>query len=354
MKTIYIIAISCLSAAKIMAQHNPYIQAVDEYVPAPGQFINTLPEYEEGDDALTMAKKCTERLAGNSGGMVCLGAWGGYITFHFDHPVVNVDGEMDLYIAGNAMTGNAEAGIVMVSQDENGNGLADDTWYELRGSADESGQPSERADASNQRNEAADKDALIQQSSIGIQYGYEVTYTKMGDSLDVAWRDNMGNEGSIARNSFHQQEYFPLWIGSPLTFVGTRLPDNAHDKSGNGSYWVLDAFSYGYVDNLPNKDTLGCSLDIGWAVEPLTRERAKLKYIDFVRVYTALNQHCGWIGETSTEITGAMDLHPDATAGVIETIVDPKGDNQVLDLLGRRTNQDKGIIIKNHKPILKL
>ena len=31
--------------------------------------------------------------------------------------------------------------------------------------------------------------------------------------------------------------------------------------------------------------------------------------IDFVRVYTGVNQYCGWIGETSTEITRAADLH---------------------------------------------
>ncbi len=29
-------------------------------------------------------------------------------------------------------------------------------------------------------------------------------------------------------------------------------------------------------------------------------------------MYTALNQQCGWIGETSTEVGGAIDLHPDA------------------------------------------
>ena len=115
-----------------------------------------------------MAQKCTELIADNAGGMVCLGAWGGYITFHFDHPIANVTGNMDLYISGNAISGNAEAGIVMVSQDTNGNGLPDDIWYELSGSADV--------------------------DSMNTVYGYEITYSKSGDTLDIAWIDKFNNE----------------------------------------------------------------------------------------------------------------------------------------------------------------
>ncbi len=56
----------------------------------------------------------------------------------------------------------------------------------------------------------------------------------------------------MARNQFHRQEYFPLWLESPLTFQGTLLPKNAWDKSGKDMYWVLNAYDYGYVDNKPN------------------------------------------------------------------------------------------------------
>ena len=103
MKRLLLIVFAALALSSL-AQNNPYILAVDEYVPAPGQFINTMPEYVEGDNAASMAQKCTEYLANDAGKTVCLGAWGGYITFHFDHPVVNVEGVMDLYIKGNAHT----------------------------------------------------------------------------------------------------------------------------------------------------------------------------------------------------------------------------------------------------------
>lgn len=297
-----------LQILTLLASQSAEIAAVDEYCPAPGQFVNTLPAYEVGDDTQRMVDKCTEALAHGAGGLVTLGAWGGYITFHFDHPVVNVPGQPDLYIRGNAVTGSSEAGIVCVSQDLNGNGLPDDPWYELSGSADT--------------------------DSTNVTYGYELTYQLTTELQDIPWSDNQGNEGWVMRNAFHTQEYFPAWLSSPLSFSGTRLPNNAHDTSGNGSYWVLDALRQGYVDNVPNADTLANSFDIGWAVEPLTRMPVHLATIDFVRIYTALNQSAGWLGETSTEVSGATDLHPDAVAG-IHLIHNDKTIRQAYNLLGQ-------------------
>lgn len=295
-----------------MAQ-SPYIEAVNEYVPAPGQFINTLPVYEEGDDATTMAEKCTEAIAGNAGGMVCLGAWGGYITFHFDHPIINVTGCRDLLILGNAYEGNSEPGIVMVSRDENGNGLPDDPWYEISGSADT--------------------------DSIGsVWYDYDVEYS-MGEDEEIRWNDNQGNAGVIERNAFHEQPYFPQWLSSPLSFHGTRLPDNAYDKSGTGSYWTHDSLRFGYADNVSNNDTERCSIDLDWAVEPITRDPVHLTHADFIRIYSGCLQNCGWVGETSTEICGAIDLHPDATLAdaAVRAIKADDSPRQYYDLWGRRS-----------------
>ena len=269
---------------------SPYIEAVDEYMPAPGQYVNTLPECDASDTPATVAAKCTETIGGGRGGLVTLGAYGGYITFHFDHSVVNVEGERDIYIQGNCYAGNSEPGIVMVSADTNHNGVPDDPWYEISGSADT--------------------------DSVGrVDYGYAITYhpNPMGD---IAWTDNRGGSGSVSRNSYHAQEYFPLWHQGDLTFNGTLLPPNASNQGrGNTQYWVLDALRYGYADNYSNADTLACSIDIGWAVDA-QRKPVHLDAIDFVRVYCGVNQQCGWIGETSTEISGATDLHPNAAQPV--------------------------------------
>lgn len=272
--------------------YSKYIQAVDEYVPAPGQFVNFYPEYTEGDDAAKMAAKCTAAIADNKDEIVSLGGYGGYITFHFDHSVANIAGKYDFYIAGNAsralfegyneIGGSSEPGIVMVSKDENGNGLPDDKWYELSGSADV--------------------------DSIGkVIYDYEITY-KYNAMQDVPWTDNQGRSGTIDRNNYHKQEYYPLWLDKELTFSGTLLPNNGVDTEGDGQRWVLMFYRYGYVDNKPNLDKDACSFNIEWAVDE-NRNPVQLDRIDFVRVYSALNQKCGWIGETSTEVRGAEDLH---------------------------------------------
>lgn len=275
------------------ASHSPYILAVDEYVPAPGQFVNTMPEYKEGDDAAAMARKCTEALAGNKGTMITLGAFGGYVTFRFDHSIANVKGQNDLYLKGNAFAGSAEPGVVMVSKDVNRNGIADDAWYEIAGSCD--------------------RDSLAK-----LTFGYEVTY-KFDALKNVAWTDNKGGSGTVDRNQWHRQEYFPLWLSAgDLKLKGTLLPKNAVDKSGSGTYWVQSAFDYGYVDNKANTDSAACSVNFEWAVDPITRDTVALDFVDFVRVYNGNQQMAGWLGETSTEFAGAEDLHLEASLAAIK------------------------------------
>ncbi len=279
-----------------------YLQAVDEYVPAPGQFVNTLPVTTADDTPQTVAQKCTEAIAGDytsqSHGMITLGAWGGYVTFHFDHPVVNVPGERDFAVFGNAFENNAEPAIIWVSVDRNQNGMPDDEWYEIKGSE-------------------YDNAATI--------HNYELTYTYSGEKQDVAWTDNQDNSGSISRNKYHKQEYFPLWLTSKgtLTLTGCRLPDNASqvDNGEGGLMWILPAYEYGYADNQPNSNREGCSVDLSWAVDAKGNS-VTLPYVDFIRCQNAMNQTCGSIGETSTEIIGAEDLHPDATTAISPIVSD--------------------------------
>ena len=63
MKQIIILSMLC-TVLTASAQHSKYIQAVDEYRPAPGQYVNDAPEYEEGDTEADMIRKCNERIAG--------------------------------------------------------------------------------------------------------------------------------------------------------------------------------------------------------------------------------------------------------------------------------------------------
>ena len=293
-KILLFTAAALLFAAKAMAQqaenlqeHSKYLYKVLDYSPAPGQFVNALPTYETGDNAQKMAQKCTEALANNKGNMVTLGAFGGSITFKFDHSIANIEGEKDFLILGNAFTNSSEPGIVMVSKDVNKNGIADDPWYELEGSI-ETEKPGEAI------------------------YGYEVTYTAT-PMQDIPWTDNKRGSGKVLRNTYHAQEYFPLWMGTELKVKGTLLPKNA---TKSGAFYYLHNFQYGYVDNLPNSDLNGNSFDIAWAVDE-ARNKVKLDFIDFVKVYCAEQQDAGWLGETSTEVAGAEDLHLEASMAAI-------------------------------------
>lgn len=284
-------ATSTINVVHEDVEYSPYISKVYEYRPAPGQFINITPAYDEGDTYADMLQKVEESISGTNDVLISLGGFGGYVTFGFDHTVINHPGEPDFRIWGNAFYeltdpgaegGSAEPGIVMVSYDSNCNGIPDDPWYELQGSD-------------------YDNPSTI--------HNYSITYYNPGGPGNVDWDDSEGITGSMTAIEFHQQSYFPAWDNSTqLTFTGTRLPDNALDTSGNGTYFVLYSFPWGYVDNHPNEYADLNSFDITDAVDE-NGFPVELPGVDFIRVYTAMNQQCGWIGETSTELSKAQDLH---------------------------------------------
>lgn len=260
---------------------------VFEYTPAPGQFIGDGKAGFSGEeltaaDAVSYAEK---RMA--EGKFLSLGGFGGYVVVGFDHSIDNRVG-YDIAIGGNSFKGSSEPGVVWVMQDENGDGEPNDTWYELRGSE------------SNAETTIND---------------YSVTYylpTAAGQS--VRWSDSEGKEGEIDYlAAYHKQEsYYPQWIKEDYyTLSGTRLAARNYDSSGNGTMWVQPAYGWGYADNFSDEDhTLEGGnmnlLDIANAID--SEGRAKdLKYIDFVKVQTAVNAKSGWLGEISTEITGFYD-----------------------------------------------
>lgn len=259
---------------------------VVEYLPAPGQFIGDMKtggftgEELTAEDARIYAEN---RLHQNN--WVSLGAFGGSIVVVFDHSIANND-DYDFAIKGNSFDGSSEPGIVWVMQDENGNGLADDTWYELKGS--ETGKGSTYQD-------------------------YEVTYYRpISSGMPVAWSDNKGGSGTIDYlSSFHNQpSYYPTWIGADsYTLRGTRLEARNYDKSGNGSMWVQPAYDWGYADNYSERDCVDAenSFDISNAIDILGKP-IELEYIDFVKVQSAVQSKSGWLGELSTEVCNFVEI----------------------------------------------
>lgn len=301
-------------------EYSPWITKVYEYCPAPGQFVNEMPQYEDGDTYADILQKCEESISGKNDVMISLGGYGGYVTFGFDHTVVNEPGKKDLRIWGNAFYellnpdekgGSAEPGIVMVSYDVNMNGIPDDPWYELAGSEYHKPETIHNYTLTYSRPDRAREPVP------------DYDYPYLTDLYYIPWVDSEGNTGYMPKNSFHVQEYYPKWVNTDeLTFTGTRLAPNAVDTSGMGTYYILYSYDWGYVDNHPNDFADLNSFDIDRAVDA-DGNPVHLPGVDFVRVYTGLNQYCGWLGETSTEICRGQDLHIPDPATIIPD--DPVG-----------------------------
>ncbi|WEK33710.1 MAG: hypothetical protein P0Y53_14560 [Candidatus Pseudobacter hemicellulosilyticus] len=271
------------------------VNRVFEFAPAPGQFVHELPTWKEGDDAEAMRLKAESSLKSNI--MIHLGGFGGYVVMGFDHTIVNKPGQPSFQVNGNAFANWAEPGVIEVSYDANGNGLPDDTWYEIAGS---------------------------EYNSEKTVKNYTITYHKpdenkepvtneenpfMSDIQYIRWTDNKGGLGYVSKNTFHSQPYYPQWQGESISFTGTKLTeDNVADLSGTGSYFVNPAFPFGYADNWSNGDERA-KIRIDWAVDKTTGQSIQLKGVDFIKVYTGQRAEAGWLGEVSTEVSGVKDLN---------------------------------------------
>ena len=260
-----------------------------DYSPAPGQFVNVIPEYEVGDTRESMNAKATEYL--NNGDMISLGAWGGSVTIKLSNSLPNVENDVDFRVVGNAVyandasnairIGSPEPGIVLVMSDDNGNGVPDEEWYELRGN----------------------------QTHNGLA-NYQVTYyapsSLSTDNEYIGWIAMNGDVGYLNRTIEHQQDYFPMWIEGTetMTFVGRRLPDNGAFNSATGKF---DLSCYdGYADSHPNNVVASC-LDIDDAIDA-NGNNVKLASIDFIKIYTGVLQANGPLGECSTEVAAIEQI----------------------------------------------
>lgn len=266
--------------------------AVENYLPAPGQFVN---------QSSFMDPSRTLRPNPN---MVTLGAFGGSIVYRFDEPIKNdpknpygidfiVHGNVFRNNDGSSASGAAEPAAVMVSKD----GM---NWYELAGSL--------YYDAGTRHN---------------IQVEYTNPDTLFSKAKSVYWKDNEGNEGWIAANSSHNQPYYPnpenysqynlksnigynaSYTKSSVKFTGTILKGSNSPAFGYGdSHANDDNFSSKAVNPYLERHYLninGDGMDLSWAVDsdgkPINIDEAK-----YIKIYNP-NLHIGGsTGEISPEI----------------------------------------------------
>lgn len=347
-KSVALTVLCALSLSSLAQAQATQAVTVVELHQAPGQFVNVLPSADEETTQEELCGRALQML--EDGNPVSLGAYGGYITVKFDHAVQNKPGS-DLRILGNGfyaaddpvfgketIGGSFEPGIVYVGVGEDVETAA---WYELAGS----------------------EYATTELHDFWITY-YKPTaesgsHSQAASSYDdyirwkCSWTDKDGmprdSTGYHMKNIYHSQSYWPLYEGKDsLTFSGGKLPNNAKEQSGEGKYWVLYRYaadSYGYVDASLNTDDYS-TIDIDWAVDS-KGAHVDLPEVNFIRVKTGLFQYCGWLGETSTEVSGFTDLHLVEgyddnpiliTTGIRPTTLPMQGSNTYYNLMGQKVS----------------
>jgi hypothetical protein len=214
-----------------------------------------------------------------------LGAWGGYAVFRFR--AVN-NGGYSFNIYGNAFLGWSEPGVVWVMADENQNGKPDDTWYELKGSADT------QSPARVTRRFAVTYILVDESDGVVNEYGQTIQQTY--------WFDSRGGAGAMGGG-------WPSGAvpGKEVTYTGTNLLYNADDiQAASEGYSSSPAFDWGYVDNC-SKKTITPEMASAFRIRDAIRQDgspADLPWIDFVKVHTGVFSYGSVFGEISTELTG--------------------------------------------------
>ncbi len=264
-----------------------YITDVFEYVYAPGQHAANRNSGER------------VKFIGKPENDLYLGGFGGYVIAGFDHDIPNIEGEYDFEVFSAGV--DSEPAVVYVMCDENGDGIPNETWYELKGSEFEHPET--------------------------IRDYYVIYYKPVSESDNVTWKDKPGNTGELREGNRKDPAtglFLPTanwwWSETPgdsIVLAGTRLPDayinNSPDPAREN--WIVsdDLFTWGYAENNHSKtdyDTKSKSnkFDISNAVDHAGKP-VKLQHIRFIKVQTAVFQQAGWLNEISSEVMGARDLH---------------------------------------------
>ncbi len=324
------------TAMVVLSIHeDSYVTKVFDYLPAPGQFVNT----SWADTA------AGDKVIGNTSGGASLGGFGGYIIVGFDQPIVNRAENaygVDFTVVGNAFSGWGEPAAVKVMKDENGNGLPDDEWYELAGSE--------------------------YHFSSAIK-NLTMTYynPKYNERHTIPYSTDKGFNGAMGTNGFHAQQYYPdpasfCISADSVSYDGT-FSKFLLDKSNPGYITAKRLPLFGYADSRPSNSTptkplnpyvndengkAADGFDLEWAIKA-DGSPANIDTVHFVKVYTTVQEDGGWLGEISPEIFKVAITTPDPSYVPQDYEAHAIGASQIQVLKGE-TLQLEGILFKNGIP----
>ena len=264
------------------------VNRVYEYMPAPGHQVNGyIIVGESYPDNCTHEQACDSVMAHFSRKWsVSLGGQGGYLIAGFDHSVPAGGAPYDLCIKGNPFSYQSEPGIIWVSQDDNGDGLPNDKWFELAGS---------------------------EYGTTNHTTEYAITYFHPEKAKSaIGWRDSNNDTGYIPYMSYWNPKpfYWQSWQKeNEMTFFGSRLKDRSTYEKGISD---IPPYDWGYADNLGDFID-GPAGKMGYYKISNARtwdgKPADLQYIDFIKIQTAQTGSTPNLGEISTEVYYISDYH---------------------------------------------
>ncbi|MCA9273536.1 MAG: hypothetical protein KDA31_10850 [Phycisphaerales bacterium] len=276
-KAMFILA-GAVSVAAPAAAQNDFASRVIDYSPAPGQFVSD-PAFNDPTRALG-APVGGGTINPDLSSLVSLGGFGGSITLAFDNPVENDPDNplgLDFIVFGNAFYVGAnpnrrwaEAGLVEISFDTNSNGLADDAWFTIPGSA----------------------------------LNAPVTLP-LPTALNGPVLENTSNDDTETHWGYADL--------SPTLLLGDTDADNVVDDPNADPavfYTVPDDPMTTGVDAGSGG---GDAFDIAWAIDPITGAPANLPGFHFIRITSAVDFSSTIFGENSPEIDAVADVRPIVT-----------------------------------------
>ncbi|MBC7835647.1 MAG: hypothetical protein H7Y88_11190 [Phycisphaerales bacterium] len=282
-----VLCVLCVLCGETAAAADDFATRVMAYAPAPGQYVNN-PQFNDPARALGAPIGGGPQNADNSK-LVTLGGFGGSITLGFDGPVHddprNLLG-LDLIVFGNAfyLQGDvqrrfAECGVLELSRDVNGNGLADDAWYVVPG------------------------------SHLGTGDGgpIEPPFLLSGGPF-TTWPLLLNPGGP--NGEWEVEGVFGYADTSPVLTLGDTDADGEVDDAAMiaGAFYTVpdDPLLVGVSSGSGGGD----AIDIAWAVDAATGAPAGLAQIDFVRITTGLDIEFGNFQEASVEVGGVARVRP--------------------------------------------
>lgn len=303
------------SMATVAAAQSDFATRVLAYRPAPGQFAQ---DAEFGDPGAALGPPVGAGVFdGDETKAVTLGGFGGSIVLGFDRPVRDDPKNrlgLDFIVFGNAFWSGgdpnrrwAEPATVEISADANGNGVADDPWYVIRGS--HLAVPAQHWQSQTWDDDADDPTYpplyawWIPPGEHGVwqTWGFRLPAEPFETMLVL---DNPNGPFAADEGIWGYADLSPTLVLGDLDGDGVvddhaMLPEEFYTTPDDPFAVGVDAGSGG-----------GDAFDIAWAVDPATGAPAGLRSFDFVRITNATNVVFGPFGERSAEVCGVADVRP--------------------------------------------